>query len=97
MALLTTAGPGSMAAAMYLNLNRFSDAIFLRSLCPMHIYIYMKIDMLAKKDLHKAPVRGGFTSENLQRTPRKRFLEHATSHHYFSAQLALLINRHILR
>ena len=49
MALLTTAGPGSMAAAMYLNLNRFSDAIFLRSLCPMHIYIYMKIDMLAKK------------------------------------------------
>lgn len=49
VALLTTAGPGSMAAAMYLNLNRFSDAIFLRSLCPMHIYIYMKIDMLAKK------------------------------------------------
>lgn len=49
VALLTTAGPGSMAAAMYLNLNRFSDAIFLRSLCPMHIYIYLKIDMLAKK------------------------------------------------
>lgn len=74
VALLTTAGPGSMAAAMYLNLNRFSDAIFLRSLCPMHIYIYEDRHASQKKICVKHPFGEVSLQKIFKKHPGKDFL-----------------------